>query len=825
MKKMVLFISFMFIVSLAFASQTDNYGWEDGVGTVLGSYGNGHFENSIEQAYAGTYSLKFWEDPLSGTPQGYIWWVTGLTDGDIINASFWVYDFNDVASYPKGRIWAHYTPVGGDVNSYGGSASGNSAYSTIGWSQLSWSWTYDSSSGANDGFVVEARIYSGTAPNNVIFVDNAAITVSSDTATIHSCAPPANPSIVRAYTINTTSLDIVYDISMISVSAGDYTLTGTSTITFSGASIDGTDDTIVHLTGGSPVMVTDLSLDNIADTNNSTNLDFYAGTMLIANTNTNNPGGIISNLYDATFTGIISANDAYNNVWISDASGAYNGVMIYSGSFDALVNIGDEVLIAAQRDTYLGLTELINPILISTITTGNSPYGPDVINGSDINETLTVDTDPGETWEGQLIRIENVYVDSFDAANYDYRCTDDSGTTYFHVGDNVDYHFGTITLTVGETYDAIIGVVDWYGTNYRINPRDITDIVSASNTPPSISTSYEPDPPGENQQVIVTSEVIDADGIAGVWMFYKLNGIVVADWDVMTDIGANLYRYTIPGYSIGDFVEFKIKATDNGIPPLTTYDPVALDFYSYTVIQLPLEGDIIINEIMQNPSVVSDNNGEYMEFYNTTDHNIDINGWTVRDNGSDSFIVNNGGSLIISSYGYLVIGNDGNSGTNGGYTCDYEYSGMYLANGDDEVILEYTGVIIDSVYYDGGALFPDPTGASMELDPAFMNYVDNDNGANWYTAHTAFGDGDCGSPGSANSGPLPDAPINVVITHNGTDAIIVWDAVTGATSYKIYSDTDPYGSFSTLEAEIPGTTWTDFSTTGEKKFYHVTAVN
>lgn len=70
-----------------------------------------------------------------------------------------------------------------------------------------------------------------------------------------------------------------------------------------------------------------------------------------------------------------------------------------------------------------------------------------------------------------------------------------------------------------------------------------------------------------------------------------------------------------------------------------------------------------------------------------------------------------------------------------------------------------------------------------------------------------------------------DPPINIIITHNGTDAIIVWDAVTGATSYKIYSDNDPYGSFSTLEVEIPGTTWTDFSTTGEKKFYHVIAVN
>ena len=415
-----------------------------------------------------------------------------MTDGDIIDASFWVYDFNEEASYPKGRIWAHYTDDPTDIYSYAGSAGGNEEYSTIGWSQLSWSWTFDSSGGTRDGFVVEARIYSGSAaPDNVIYIDSAAITVSSDTATIHSCAPPATPTLTRAYSISGTAMDVVYDISITSVSAGDYTLIGTSTITFTGAAIDGVDDTIVHLTGASVNMVTDLTLDNIDDSANTTSYDFYAGTMPIANTNTNNPGGTILNDYDATFTGIISANDTYNNVWISDASGAYNGVMIFSYNFCTLVNVGDEVLIATQRDTYYGLTELINPILISTITTGNIPHGPDVINGSDINETLSADTNPGESWEGQLAKIENVYVESY--VDYDYRCTDDGGTTYFHIGDNVDNNFSVVSLNVGSIYTEIVGVVDWHNSseNYRINPRDNDDILIYS--PPDPATNPNPE--------------------------------------------------------------------------------------------------------------------------------------------------------------------------------------------------------------------------------------------------------------------------------------------------------------------------------------------
>ena len=547
MKKLVLFFSFLFVASLVFADQSDTYGWEDGVGTVLGSYGTGHFENSTEQAYAGTHSLKFWEDPLSGTPQGYIWWVTGLTDGDVIDASFWVYDFNEVGLYPKGRIWAHYTPVGGDVNSYGGSASGNSAYSTIGWSQLSWSWIFDSDAGANDGFVVEARIYSASAPNNVIFVDNAAITVSSDTATIHSCAPPANPSIVRAYTINTTSLDVVYDISMTSVNAGDYTLTGTASITFSGASIDGTDDTIVHLTGGSPDMVTDLTLDNIDDT--LTNLNFYAGLHPISNTNTNNPGGTMLDGYYAIFQGIISANDAYNNVWISDASGAYNGVMIYSDSFDALVNVGDLIILATKRDVYYGLTELVSPILLDTISTGNDPYGPDVISGLDIDESLVVDTNPGESWEGQLVKIENVYVESY--LDYDYRCTDDGGTTYFHIGDNVDFEFGVVSLNVGSTYSEIVGVVDWHNSseNYRINPRDAGDIGLYSPTDLTVSVDG-------NDVVLNWMTVSGATG----YNIYRSTDPYIFGSTAYDTSGIN--SYTDIGAASGDKYFYRVTATN-----------------------------------------------------------------------------------------------------------------------------------------------------------------------------------------------------------------------------------------------------------------------
>ena len=171
-------------------------------------------------------------------------------------------------------------------------------------------------------------------------------------------------------------------------------------------------------------------------------------------------------------------------------------------------------------------------------------------------------------------------------------------------------------------------------------------------------------------------------------------------------------------------------------------------------------GDIVINEIMQNPAAVADSAGEWFEVTNTTANDIDINGWTIQDNDTDSHVINNGSPLVVPAGGFLVLSNNADTATNGGFTADYEYSGIALANGADEIVLvDTTGTEIDRVEYDGGPVFPDPTGASMSLsDPA----ADNTVGANWSETTTPFGDGDLGTPGAANGGGsvAPDLAIN-----------------------------------------------------------------
>ena len=194
---------------------------------------------------------------------------------------------------------------------------------------------------------------------------------------------------------------------------------------------------------------------------------------------------------------------------------------------------------------------------------------------------------------------------------------------------------------------------------------------------------------------------------------------------------------------------------------------------------------IVINEIMQNPGAVADGEGEWFEIFNAEPTDVNIDGWTISDNDTDSHVITNGGPLIIPAGGYLVLGNNADFSTNGGVNIDYQYSGFILANGADEVVLTMVGnVEIDRVEYDDGSTFPDPNGASMALiDPV----LDNNIGSNWEASSTPFGDGDLGTPGATNA---TDPEINIV-------GINIQDIVSGDSTSSPLDGTD-FGSADVL---------------------------
>jgi predicted extracellular nuclease len=191
---------------------------------------------------------------------------------------------------------------------------------------------------------------------------------------------------------------------------------------------------------------------------------------------------------------------------------------------------------------------------------------------------------------------------------------------------------------------------------------------------------------------------------------------------------------------------------------------------------------IVINEILQNPAAVSDDNGEWFELVNATPDPVDIDGWTIKDNGSNLHVIANGGPLVIPAGGFLVLGRDANMGSNGGVAIDYQYSNIFLGNGSDAVILLDTSLSeVDRVEWDNGATFPDPNGASMALK---FPVLDNNVGTNWCESQTPFGTGDLGTPGAPND-CLAGLVINEVdadqTSTDDAEFIEIYDGGAGAT--------------------------------------------
>ena len=191
---------------------------------------------------------------------------------------------------------------------------------------------------------------------------------------------------------------------------------------------------------------------------------------------------------------------------------------------------------------------------------------------------------------------------------------------------------------------------------------------------------------------------------------------------------------------------------------------------------------IVINEIMLNPKAAGDSFGEWIELHNISSVDVDINGWMLADTEDDTTIIDNGGPLIIPKSGYLVLGISDDTLVNGEVPVDYSYhvSEFLMSNEDDELILiSSDGEIVDRVDYDGGPMFLSPEGASMALHSP---YLDNNDGANWCTSYTPYGEGDLGTPGAPNDcRPIPNANLRITelwVGQVGDDLTEDWFEIT-----------------------------------------------
>ncbi len=165
-----------------------------------------------------------------------------------------------------------------------------------------------------------------------------------------------------------------------------------------------------------------------------------------------------------------------------------------------------------------------------------------------------------------------------------------------------------------------------------------------------------------------------------------------------------------------------------------------------------MAGTVIITEIMKDPYVSEETDGEWFEVMNTSVILANLNGMTFSDLGSNQFVVDS--DVSIEPGGLAVLARNGDPALNGGITPDFVYDSLFLDNTADEIVVTFDGIELDRVEYQDPD-WPDTTGASMSLSFTALDHLSNDDPAHWCASSVPFGSGDRGSPGQPNPEVCP----------------------------------------------------------------------
>lgn len=140
------------------------------------------------------------------------------------------------------------------------------------------------------------------------------------------------------------------------------------------------------------------------------------------------------------------------------------------------------------------------------------------------------------------------------------------------------------------------------------------------------------------------------------------------------------------------------------------------------------QAQIVINEIFYNTPNSAGEKEEFVELLNTTSSPINLQGYTIKDNGSPVTF----GNISIPANGFIVVSNDSTDFNTAFGFFPHAESNMILSNSGDYIVLkDASGTVIDSVGYDDAAPWPtqaDGDGYSLQLCDAT---ADNNDGANW----------------------------------------------------------------------------------------------
>ena len=509
-------------------------------------------------------------------------------------------------------------------------------------------------------------------------------------------------------------------------------------------------------------------------------------------------------------SGIVTAVfDDY--IVIQDGTTAWNGIWLRS---TASVLLGDNISVSGlvYEDYNYG-------------DTGNTIIGDcDILinsNGISIPNAIVLTTAevPDEQYEGMLVTVDDAQCTNADLGYGAWEVNDGSGAC--RVSD-IGYSYSPL---LGTLYN-VTGILGYSYSEYNIEPRDLNDVVVLGDTnPPEIANVIA----SNISTVQVTfSEYVDETTSENTGNYSIASRLVTVNNAVRNTPDSTQVTLTVSGMIEGDYTLTVINVED------LSENAIISENMNFNYTTPPETGDVVINEIGEPYTMPHTWQSSYVELYNTTGSDIDISGWIVHSievsRASASFTFPAG--TTISAEGYIIATRERDN-----FLADY---GTYVDESIVPVAAATTGtaVYIKNGYYfalemsNGTILESTSSTVGWNSEVYERAYADSaaNNDDNWYLTYQSSPVE--GTPGAANSQGTPDAPINIVITHDGANVTVTWDVVIGA-SYIMYVSSDPYaadpwsvgvGTFD-LSTDPLRPTWKETTTTETKYFYKVTATN
>ena len=163
------------------------------------------------------------------------------------------------------------------------------------------------------------------------------------------------------------------------------------------------------------------------------------------------------------------------------------------------------------------------------------------------------------------------------------------------------------------------------------------------------------------------------------------------------------------------------------------------------------EGDLLITEIMVNPSSTDDARREWFEVYNATSATVDLSGLVLGGLTGESYTVPS--TLEVAAGDYALFAVKDNAATNGGLTgIDHVWTraSNRFDNSTDMLSISYGSVTFDSFSWAKTGDFVPTEGYSLQLDPNRLSARIHTTPDYWCEGMTSYGSGGTGTPGAAN---------------------------------------------------------------------------